>query len=362
MANRNRITMNTLLFRSLIQYVELADQVFLHRDEARWIKRKDDADAELMAHADRCGLLRVTRQIRGVHIEHEGIRYFTVMGLPSIDALPNGLTRQELTPGLFAIAVCESNLPPSASPLKIKQAIEATHRGESDFDGIDLEQIQALYPDIFVYVGDNNFEYTSSLVRVLGTLLSTSYFDGPIEFEMTTLAELQLLFESGSDHIPFDNILQGILSISWGGLFLELYRSVEQLFAVPKLISVTEVWPATVPFSKLAELLESRIAWRPKENEALSLIIRACSDDVRNSLSDAFCKRRVPPIDHQNMADDVYRLRNSLVHFRQSLREEELTDQQWNEIARAMTKFVREVYDLYGERYHKVSGELARAG
>jgi len=352
MANRNRIAMSHALFRDLIDHVEKTGESFAHQDKARWIKKKDEADIALMAEADIIRLQQITRHVRGVQIEHEGARYFALLGLQNVDQLPEGLSYSDLTPGLFAITVTEAKLVPSAGPLEIRQAVEESHSGEPSFDGIELDEVARLYPEIFIFSADNDYEFTSSLVRVLGALLAASYLDGPIELELKTLQDVQRLFESGSEHIPFENILQGLLSISWGGLFLELYRSVEQLFAVPRLIEITDDWPSSLPFSELANLLENHLSWRPKENDALAAIIRGCRLDVTSALGDAFCPHRKRPVDHQNMADDVYRLRNSLVHFRQSLRLEDTGDQRWNEMIRAMISLVREAYSLHGAKYH----------
>lgn len=348
--------MNDRLFGGLIRYVERADQPFASSEQPRWIKRKSIADSVLMTRADVIASFRLTRFIRGVQIEHGGKVYHAIIGLPLKDVLlPKGIILEELTPGLFIISILEGDIPLAASPLQVKESIEDMHQGVDGFDGIDLASLAALYPDIYVVLSDQNYVYSSDLIRVIGVLTCLSYRDGPIYLEEETLLEIQSLFDSGSENIPFANILQGLVSISWNGLFLELYRSVEQLFSVPKLMSITEIWPATMPYVELAELLESRISWRPKESEALSAIIRECGESVRSSISSAFCKRRQPPVDHQNMADDVYRLRNGIVHFRKHLAQGMISDEDWNEIIRAMVGLIREVYEIYGDRYYRLT-------
>ena len=148
------------------------------------------------------------------------------------------------------------------------------------FDGYELSAITNLFPSIEIFEADQNYEYTANVVRVLGALTARSYADGPIAPSGTTLNKVADIFQSGSEHVPFENVLQGMLSISWGGFFLELYRAIEQLYAVPRLAALVEAWPTSLPYRSLADLLESHLAWRPKEDDALAKIIAECDDTI----------------------------------------------------------------------------------
>ena len=130
------------------------------------------------------------------------------------------------------------------------------------------------------------------MVRVLGALTARSYADGPIAPSGTTLNKVADIFQSGSEHVPFENVLQGMLSISWGGFFLELYRAIEQLYAVPRLAALVEAWPTSLPYRSLADLLESHLAWRPKEDDALAKIIAECDDTIVAPLRESFSDHR----------------------------------------------------------------------
>ncbi len=172
--------------------------------------------------------------MRAVQFEHEARRYFAFFGLPPIEELPDGLSELERTPGAFGIAVSQSDVQPKATLAEIRDIIEDEFEGIDGYEGHDLELVAALFPKILLVEADTNHIYTADVDRVLGAMVALSYAEGPIALGQQTLKGIAALFTEGSDYIPYSTILQGILSISWGGLFVELYRSIEQLYAVPR--------------------------------------------------------------------------------------------------------------------------------
>jgi|LakMenE18May11ns_1017448.scaffolds.fasta_scaffold9846276_1 hypothetical protein len=296
---------------------------------------------------------QITRHVKGIQIEHENRRYFVVSGLPIIDRPPTGLSPIDVTPGLFAVAVTGCQIRTNASAFAIKQAIESSHKGEPNFDGIDLSIMLELFPLIQAFQADSDYEFTSTLIRVLGALTACSYTDGPIGLDDNSLKKAQSIFEGACEQIPYEIILQGLLSISWGGCFLELYRVIEQLYPIPKLLKLTAVWPTNIPLNELAADIEKNLGWRPKENEALAELISSCDESTVTILSSAFCKVRTIKSDSSKISEDLYRLRNSLVHFRQALSRQDLSDAEWNLIIVAMLELSSELYRRYGEIYNQ---------
>ena len=354
MANRSRIEMSQQIFQRLILQAANAGVTIPDVDKPRWIQKLNDDDASLMAKADVSSQQKITRQISAIQIEHDETRYFAVLGLGEIDTAPGGLEPIELTPGLFSAAVTQSDIPPSATGLEILNTIGVLHAEDAGFEGYDLSDIALLFPSIAIYEADQNYEYTSTVVRVLGALTAQSYADGPIAPSASTLAKVSSLFESGSEHVPFENILQGLLSISWGGFFLELYRAVEQLYAVPRLSALVEAWPTPLPYRQLADLLESHLSWRPKEDEALAKIIGECDAAIVQPLIENFCKGRETDqeISAEKVATDIYKVRNRLVHFRAALGEIKHTDDVWDLMIAAMLDLVRDIYQRHGDRFN----------
>jgi hypothetical protein len=338
MANRSRIQMSQQIFERLIAHASDDGVVIPDTDQKRWISRLSDADATLMAEADVLGHQQITRQIRAIHFEHNAVRYFAVLGIGEAESVPDGLVPTELTPGTLSVALTQSDIQPSAKGLEILEAIGDLHGGVEGFNGYELSAITKLFPSIEIFEADQNYEYTANVVRVLGALTARSYVDGPLAPSDTTLKKVSDIFQSGSEHVPFENVLQGMLSISWGGFFLELYRAIEQLYAVPRLAALVEAWPTSLPYRRLADLLESHLAWRPKEDDALAKIIAECDGIIVGPLRESFSGHREADqeITAEKVAADIYKIRNSLVHFRAALGTVQRTNEEWDNMISAM--------------------------
>ncbi|MFV1543637.1 hypothetical protein VW041_01520 [Phaeobacter sp. JH204A] len=346
--------MNTEIFHRLVLKAANDDVTIPNAGKPRWIRKLNDSDSSLMAKSEISSQLKVTRHIRAIQIEYNKVCHFGVLGHIEKSGTPDGLLPTEITPGLFSVIVTESDIQPSVTGLEILDAIGDLYAGETEFDGFDLSDISKLFPYITVYEADQNYEYTLNVTRVLGALIARSYSDGPIGPSASTLAKVSSLFEAGSEHVPFENILQGLLSISWGGFFLELYRAVEQLYAVPRLSGLVEAWPTPLPYRQLADLLESHLSWRPKEDDALAKIIGECDGEVVKSLIDSFCSDRAADQETspEKVAKEIYKVRNRLVHFRTALGKATHTDDEWDRMISAMLDLVQDIYRRHGKRFN----------
>lgn len=196
--------------------------------------------------------------------------------------------------------------------------------------------------------------YTENIDRVLGAITVASYADGPIALTPETLKRAGALFREGSEFIPYMIVLQGLLSISWGGFFVELYRCLEQLFAVPRLRDLTKDWKTERSIRALAELLEKRLSWRPKEDDSLTKVLSCCDETAITDIVAAFeltLDENSEPI--ERAAREIYNLRNSLVHFRAANEMSEMAGDQWDNIIRSMLEVVSQTYGEYGELFHE---------
>jgi hypothetical protein len=201
---------------------------------------------------------------------------------------------------------------------------------------------------------DTNHIYTADVDRVLGAMVAVAYAEGPIALSEQTLKGIATLFAEGSDYIPYPNILQGLLSISWSGLFVELYRCIEQLYAVPRLLDLTKDWKSEMPYSELAELLENRLAWRPKEDESLTRVIARCEQKTLDNLVRAFeIELDEKSAITERVGRAIYSMRNGLVHFRSAKKVEPPDDAKWDRIIAAMLDAVANTYAAYGQIFHE---------
>jgi hypothetical protein len=348
--------MSQVIFQRLIDRAASGGTVISNSDKGRYIKRLSEEDAELMAKADVIDRRKITRLMRAVRFDHEGRRYFAFFGFASTQGplpLPEGLTELDPTPGMFGIAITETDAMARATASQIREIIEADYHGLEGYEGHDLDAVAGLFPTATFAEADANYPYTENLDRVLGAMVAATYVDGPISLDEDTLKAVSSLFTTGPDTIPFDNVLQGVLSISWSGLYVELYRCIEQLYPVPRLADLIRQWASPQSFGALADLLREQLGWRPREDDSLNKLIAACPDKVWTDLIDAFDVK----LDDKSMPAEiagrqVYAMRNGLVHFRGNTTIAPPSDEKWNAIVMAMIALVTETYDRFGQQFH----------
>lgn len=195
--------------------------------------------------------------------------------------------------------------------------------------------------------------YSSDIYRIAGSFVVRSYGNYPLELSPETKLKLIELFESGSALMPFPLLLQGVISYSWPALFLDIYRSIEQLYSAPKIERLAAEFSINCALSDLAEALERFISWRPKEEEALSLLLHKVSQPVLTSIVNAFFRGPGDPPEATpaKCASYINQLRNSHVHFRPAMKAASLSPEVWDKIIAAMCDAVLEIYEEFGHGF-----------
>lgn len=362
MASRNRVEMSAALFERLFAAASQRGSEIANAKEKRYLRRLNDEDAELMAAGD-AQTLFISRQVRLVRITFKSKLLFCVFGLVVPEQLPIGLEPIDLTPAIFSIGVLQARIQPksSVSVSDIRDAVEADFIGSPEYQGHELDAIAQLFPPPTVYRAVRQEPYLQSDHRVLGSLFARSYADGPIQISNPTMEKLWLTFEAGSKFIPYHNLLQGLMAISWGQLFLETYRCLEQLFAEPRVAALRGQWQSKLSLRELAAMIERHLAWRPKEDDALSKIIGCCDIACVSVLCNAFGLNE--PLEGVTLGAEkasrkVYDLRNNVVHYRPIHETIQKTDAEWDFIVSALIDVVNQVYESRGGPFFEEEEQL----
>ena len=365
MASRNRTQMSKALFDLLVGAARQRDTVIDNSEKGRFIRRLSEDDSLLMAQAD-TSVLSLSRSQRMVRVTWKDEIYFVTFGISEPDPIPQGIDYADLTPGIFASSVLAANILPSQTITGslIKDAIEGEYIGVADYQGHDLASIAALFPTCQIFRVVTSTPYTESNHRFLGTMLAKSYADGPLNFSQKTLQDFSDIFEAGPDFLPYENLLQGLLSFSWSNLYLECYRCLEQLYALPKVSELTKIWTSPLALREVVALLENHLSWRPKEDEALAGIVRKLSTPSVHLLCSAF-QQQYSAEEHlkfcETVANHVYKLRNNIVHFRPIHKSVSKSDSEWNEIVQAMLLALNDIYTKLGEEFFRAPAPATTA-
>nr|WP_295237250.1 hypothetical protein [uncultured Brevundimonas sp.] len=352
--------MSAELFELLAAQAASEGQPVAEPRQARFIKKLSDDDAALMAAAKAYEALIVTRQIRLVRIRHADKTYFCTFGLPSPEIIPPGLEVVDATPGLFAVAVLTAKVRPISSypatgsqAFAIKDLLDTQYMGSAGYEGHELDDVARLFPELTVYRASEDRAYLEIDERVLGSILVRAYIDGPIAMDDETLVTLTRVFEDDSDLIPFRNLVQGFLSISWENLFVEIYRCIEQLYALPRIEALKAELTYPSAARELAKILEDRLAWRPKEADAFEALVRMCDEAIVSRLFGGL-ESAAKDSHSERCADavsELYNLRNRIVHYRPAHDRIAKSDESWNVIIRGMLDVVAQLYNTKAASY-----------
>lgn len=347
--------MSKALFERLISAASQRGVEISTASEGRFIRRLNELDAQLMATGS-ARLLSLSRQIRMVRIEFQEDVYFCAFGLPQPETLPLGLQLVEVTPGLFAVSVLEALVQPamSVTGATILDVIGDQYQGVKGYEGHELADVMRLFPLLSAFKVAQEEEFHKNDHRVLGALLARGYADGPISISLSTIEKIWITFEQGSRHLPFNVLVQGLLSISWENLYLETYRCLEQLYSAPRLSDLKGSWHSALSLRDLAVLLERHLSWRPKEDDALRKMIVECGATYVAGLCLSF-EMVDAGESHEDRGDlvsrKVYALRNNIVHYRPIHEGILKSDAQWDAIVAALLDLVNEVYEQRGASF-----------
>ncbi|MFU4863520.1 hypothetical protein ACM7ZX_29500 [Pseudomonas aeruginosa] len=360
--------MSKQLFERLMSTAEQRGVVVANADQGRYIKQLNDEDATLMSSAH-TELIVVSRQVRLVKIEFKEDIYYCIFGITDSDLELEGLESVEMTPGIFALSILESRVhPPTAiSGSEIRNAIEDRYISANGFQGFDLSEIEALFPKASLFKISLRVPYTTSdSYRVLGAIISRSYSDGPIAISGDTLEVLHDIFVNGSEYLPFKNLVQGVMSISWEGLYLEVYRCLEQLYSEPRIANLVSVMPSeNHSIREIASLLETHLSWRPKEDDSLAKVISGSKEHLIEELCrslGASVNQKADMHEARVAAKKVYSIRNQIVHYRPANQPLTKNDEEWNAIVSALLYIVDDIYKNKGQGFFQKRPEAKRTG
>jgi len=220
-----------------------------------------------------------------------------------------------------------------------------------------FEKLKGYFEDfkIFKILDDDfflNHNGKLDIFNLLSFLLIEKNSMGRVPFEEQSLSKFYDISIEKNPYIPYEFIMESLLAIRWKHIFKDLYRCIEALYAFPKAQKFIEdiEYPNIMEIEKVILSLEEKLGWRPTEQQALQELLTFLDEkSIENFLI-------VYPYDGDKkveyIAKKIYRLRNSLVHYRKALYSEEnnLSDEQWNQLIRSMLIFIQKIYkEMYRE-------------
>lgn len=205
------------------------------------------------------------------------------------------------------------------------------------FESIKIYQITKDCP----FVSDN-LEFAEKdideiLFRLALLLLVKNDAVRILKFSPETLECFVKLCEEGSMKISYENLLYSFVSFSWKHCFLDIYRCLERLFSIPKFKKFYDTIfekKHSLNFQDFASLCEEEISLKLREEETLEKLLSG-EEKITERLGSS-----------ENSYKFIYKLRNSIVHFRAS--QETMIpnddDDRWNIIINVCLRLVFSLY------------------
>lgn len=192
-----------------------------------------------------------------------------------------------------------------------------------------------------------------------GFVLSQPRSEFKLNFKDETLINFKALIENSPMDLIGSNIYKSMFSTDWDHCFLELYRCVEFLYPLPYLHDFANVIMDSSLLPKMYLNAEDKLNWRPKEADALFRLIKELGEEKESvsKLRDCFeiiegANFDVKSTSSSIVSNRIYKLRNSIAHFRVSSNYKISKEIHFNDL---ISNLLLLITDLYGMHLASVS-------
>ncbi|WP_157163718.1 hypothetical protein [Pseudomonas syringae] len=342
MTSRNKVEANRQVFALLDRYSFSIKGSTTDDVGGRWIKSSAGSDRDRLVKAEVTASLSISPSLKIARFDIDGLALFCSSGLKFATAIP-GLIEEEIGGGMLTAFLSELSPSPIASVLEVKNITE-TGSSTAGYTGHEVYEISPLFPEFSVLSGadispEENFR-VFFLMCLADTARSSSWMDG----QLKTI--LQLIAELSPVAIPYRLLCRALFDTDPAAVFLALYRSLEALYAYSHATELISKLNIAHDWGHVAQALEETLAWRPREEPSLGMLLRYAVKKDLLLLIDSLGEEMPTSSDLVNFATKkMYNLRNSLVHYRAFHQSFDPDKINWNRLCEASALMVLHVYD-----------------
>ncbi|HLP89699.1 MAG TPA: hypothetical protein VK184_14040 [Nostocaceae cyanobacterium] len=366
------------------------------QDEKKWLEKLKIKDEEIILPTFRTAWFEFKHENQPN--ESQVIKYFVTIGATTqLSTQPEIIQVEELNGGMITALIFELKIPvkQSANPFEIINEIFYIPEAKTTkYELYEYSVVSEFFETIFVYkIQDDcsfiesniNNETTVNILRLSGFYITKTPQIRSLPFEEDTIFVFERLFLEGAKNIPFDNLVFSLVSVYWRYSFLDVYRCIERLFSISFLEDFHEKLGIKDSLLNFSSQIEENIGWKPKENEAINKLIANSPKDslkdaiellqeVKNSIEGKNTQINKLPIkflfwvlvdinrlidilflwEHHNtegkLGEVIYKIRNSIVHFRPATEYISIDDKHWDKLIRASLLIIEYWYHKYDEQ------------
>ncbi|HEY9673685.1 MAG TPA: hypothetical protein V6D11_19750 [Waterburya sp.] len=350
--SRTMIDANIHIFKVLADFVQASEIGVPISEENQRCIETSDSDKEWLKNLRILTKQPILPNFKTATFEFGSNKYFVAMGWHTQEISEEVIQFVEPNAGIVTALLFELKVPVSqkASPYNI--ANEIFYESDQQRIKYDFSLVAKFFEPISVYQIQNDSPFLNQddidIIRLSGFYALKNRQLISLNFSALTLSTFEKLFIEGSKNIPCENLLLSLVSVYWKYAFLDVYRCIENLFCISALEDLHKKIKIADSLLKFSSDVENYIGWRPKENEALNKLI----DNSPEEAISCFQEIKVF-IDNQEKGkygELIYRIRNSIVHFRPATEEIKLDDENWDKLINSSLLVIDYWYNKYDKQ------------
>lgn len=341
MVTRRKKDENTKVFSYLDEYCAANGEVLDNAGQARWVISEEGQDQDRLIKAELKSFLSLGASLKVARFDIEEESLFCTIGLELPEDVA-GLYYEDVQGGMMTLLLSELNPTPKASAVEVRNLIEVG-RATEGYCGHDVYELSQLYPSIRVFSGSDISEHETQrvffLICLADTVRAGTWMDNRLRGNLELIANLSPIA------IPYRILCRSLFDTDPSAVFLGLYRCLEALYAYSHTSLLIKKLDMELDWNHVAQALEETLAWRPREEPSLAILLqKAVSDDLR-SILDALSVVLPENADLVSATTkQMYQLRNSLVHYRAFHQSFDPDGVDWNRLCEATALTVLHVY------------------
>lgn len=340
--SRNMIETNRAIFESLQSHCTSKGLSTPNSDKARWITTEKTEEKEFIKHSNLKEFISFGRARKIALIKFREHSFICTIGFNgeyrNLNIIELDIHAGQLTSIIYLLTP-----QPKATAAEITNLIGLRHKGSQDFHGYDHEEIHELFERIRIYSAPVEQQPFKCFFRISLSecLSSNSWISERLAETLHLVCDLEL------DNIPYKTLCRSIFDNDPSALFLALYRCLEALYAYKSSKSLIDDLNLSKSWQEVASTLEDTLGWYPKEESSLSSLLEySVSHDLLGIFSATGLE---PPTTAASLATSaakrIYKLRNSLVHFRPYHQQNYNEKIDWNSLCENMASIVLHIYE-----------------
>lgn len=341
--SRNMVEVNQAIFSRLDDHCASHDLALKNAGTPRWVEsRSPDRRFIKAAHLIDRVSMGPTRTI--LRFDLDGTSYFTCLGL-SRDVEISGVPFVSPTPGQATTCIYEAIPRPVLDLSIIRQFVEFSDSTADDsYQGHPADGLLTVFPQMAVgqfpeLPAEETWRYF--FLITLCEVRESSWMSEDL------IQTLRAVCELDPSKIPYRTLCRSIFDTDPSALFLALYRCIEALYAYDSAKRVGRALDLDADWSEIAVALEDEIGWHPREEGSLEKLMQLAELFDLNGICVALKVTDVP-LEKDAMArraaKAVYKMRNSLVHYRPSHHKVDIGGTDWDKSCAYLASIVLSIY------------------